>query len=442
MSTIQSPALERAAKPKSMGGSSGERLEATRREKEYQKAWFQDFRTRVLEHGEPYVICDTSVPHEIFHSMDIPVVPTPWYSAVIAAKQLSPYYFDLMEKLGYHDRLCRYTSLPLISALDNNTERAPYGGLPKPAMVIERLRADYTQRIGAQLARTLDCPYFPIDNPSHRTLPEQWWKHARHDWETFYEPHRLDFVVDQYQVLIRKVEEATGKTFNHVEFLAQMHRINELGELIDEVTDLIATTRPYPLPLTEQLGNIMTATWHRGSQWSVDHIRGYLDEVKGLVARGEAVCQDERVRLAWVNNGLWFNTAFYRAFEEKYGAVFVWSMYTNFTADAYVRYFDGQDPMRALASRNVTANDQLHLPRFMGEWNAHQGKRFGVDGAVMIVPAEDRMSGFGTKLARMELERAGIPVLELHANCMDSRLWDDAQMKAAVGDFIENRIKK
>ena len=422
-----------------LGSGGGARLAATLREKAFQRDWFKEFSTRVMENNEPYVVCDTSVPHEIFHSMNIPVVPTPWYSAVIAAKQLTPYYFGLMEELGYHDRLCRYTSLPLMCALDNDPKRAPYGGLPKPLLVLDRLRGDYPQRIGEQLARALGSRHFPMDNPSHTQLPGRWWERARHDWESLYEPHRLDFLVDQYKALIREVEAATDMTFNHATFIDQMHKVNEMGELIDEAKDLIAKARPYPVPLTEQLGNIMTATWHRGSQWSVDHLRSYIAEIKDLIDRGEAVCKDERVRLMWMNNGLWFNTAFYRAFEEKYGAVFVWSMYTNFTSDAYVRYFE-DDPLRALASRNVTANDHLHLPRFMGEWVVQQAKDFGADGAVMIVPAEDRMSGFGTKLAKMEMERAGFPVLELHANCMDSRLWDDDKMKAMVGEFIETRL--
>jgi benzoyl-CoA reductase subunit B len=417
------------------------RMQATMREKAYQKAWFDGFRERVLQHGDPYVICDTSVPHEIFHAMDIPVVPTPWYSAVIAAKQLSPYYFERMGEMGYHDRLCRYTSLPLICALDNDPGKAPYGGLPRPLLVVDRLRADYPQRVGEQLAKAMGCRYFPVDNPSHSTLPANWWSKARHEWEAFYEPHRIDYVLDQYKVLIREVEDATGRTFNHAVFLEHMHRINELGELIDRATEIVAKARPCPVPLTEQLGNIMTATWHRGSQWSIDHLRGYVEELETLVAAGAAACRDERVRLLWMNNGLWFNTAFYRAFEQEHGAVFVWSMYTNFTADGYVRHFDGKDPMRALVSRNITANDQLHLPRFMGEWNVAQARKFGVDGAVMIVPAEDRMSGFGTKLARIEMERAGFPVLELHANCMDSRAWQEDRMKALVSEFIRG-LKK
>src|SRR5687767_15949988 len=104
----------------------------------------------------------------------------------------------------------------------------------------------------------------------------------------------------------------------------------------------------------------MAATWSRGSEWSIEHLRAYSEELETRVAKGVAACTNERIRLLWVNNGLWFNTGFYRAFEEKYGAVFVWSMYSNFFSDGYRKYFDS-DPLRALAARHISMNEQLHL---------------------------------------------------------------------------------
>jgi benzoyl-CoA reductase subunit B len=193
------------------------------------------------------------------------------------------------------------------------------------------------------------------------------------------------------------------------------------------------------VPLTEQLSNVMTATWHRGSQWAVDHLNLYRSEVQRLVDQGTAVCCDERVRLLWGGNGLWFNTAFYRAFEAKYGAVFVWSMYTNFFSDGYRKYFS-DDPLRALAARHVTMNELLHLPPWMSDWIIHQARAFGAHGAVMLVPIGDRLAAYGNKFATLALERAGIPVLQLSASAVDARLWDNDKMTCLVEEFIEQRI--
>jgi benzoyl-CoA reductase subunit B len=421
-----------------------DRLQSTLLANEHQKQDFISFRKRVLEGGEPYVIADAVAPAEIMHTMDIPVVPVVWYSAIIAAKQLSPHYFSLMDQLGYHQRLPRYTSLPLMTTLDGDTERAPYGGLPKPMLFLNRFRDDYGQRIMEKWSQAYGgVPCFPLESSSSTVLGANWWTRSRHDWEALYETHRLDFQVDQLQSLIRTVETLSGRSFDNVEFVRQMDRINEAGEIVEEVRDLIARTTPCPVPLTEQLANVMAPTWDRGSEWSVQHLRAYRDEVRARVDAGIGACQHEKIRLLWVGNGLWFNTKFYRAFEEKYGAVFVWSMYSNFLSDGYRRYFSNEpgQALRALASRHVSMNEQLHVPPWMGDWIIEQARLYGAHGAVMLVPQHDRMASFGSRMTKLALEAAGIPVVELRANMVDARLWNDEEMTRTVEHFIETRIK-
>ena len=85
-------------------------------------------------------------------------------------------------------------------------------------------------------------------------------------------------------------------------------------------------------------------------------------------------------------------------------------------------------------------NEQLHLPPWMSGWILQQARDFGADGAVMLVPIGDRLSAYGTKLAALALEEAGLPVLCLEASMVDARLWDDDKMKRLVSDFIESRI--
>jgi len=419
------------------------RLASTLAANAHQKAEFQAFRRRVLEQGEPYVIADAVAPHEILHAMDIHVTPVVWYSAIIAAKQLSPHYFAQMDACGFHDRLPRYTSLPLMSTLDGDPERAPYGGLPKPMMILSRYRDDYGQRISQLWAQAYGgVPVFGLDASSSASLGPRWWERGLRDWESVYETHRLDFQVEQLEGLIRTAETLSGRSFDQLEFLRQMHRINRAGELVAEIRDLIARARPLPVPLTEQLANVMAPTWNRGSAWSVSHLEAFRDEIKALIEAGAAACPNEKLRLLWVGNGLWFNTAFYRAFEEKYGAVFVWSMYSNFLSDGYRRYFDEEpgQALRALASRHISMNEQLHVPPWMADWIVEQARAYGADGAVMLVPTHDRMGSFGSRLTKVALERAGIPVVELHANMVDARLWDGPAMTGTVERFIEERL--
>ena len=422
-----------------MSGDPEGPLAVTALAKARQKDWFTGFRRRAMEEGEPYVIAAAVSPHEVFHAMDVPLVTNTWYSSIISAKRLSPHYFDLMDRLGYHRDLPRYLSLPMMSTLDADPERAPYGGLPKPALILDRLRGDYAQRISTEWARAFGCPTFLLDAPAQRRLPPDWWNHTQRNWEWLYESDRLDYHVDQIEALIATAEGLTGRRLDRDRLAEEMHRINEAGELLEQARDLIAAARPCPVALPDQLTNVMAATWNRGSDWSVSHMRAYRDEIAARVAAGAGICPNERHRLLWINTGLWFNTGFYRAFEESHGAVFVWSMYSNYLSDGYRKYFDG-DPVRALAARSISMNEQLHLPPWMAGWILKQAEDFGASGAVMLTPVGDRLSAYGTTACRVALEKAGLPVLELSASMVDARLWDDAAMVAKVGAFIDERL--
>jgi benzoyl-CoA reductase subunit B len=398
------------------------------------------FREDIIEGGGDYVIADAVTPHEIFHTLDIPVISLAWYSAVISAKQQSPFYFDLMDRLGYHDGLPRYGSLPFMTTLAADPERAPYGGLPKPLLILERLRGDYVQKIGEQWARAFGhVPTFMLDSSASTHLRPNWHHFAQHEWESLYETHRLDYQVEQLRNLIVVAETLSHRVFDEAQFVRVMHRVNAAGELAARAKAIIARARPAPVALPEQLTNIMAATWSRGSEWSVDHLRTYCDELETRVANGVAACPNERIRLLWVNNGLWFNTGFYRAFEEKYGAVFVWSMYSNFFSDGYRKYF-GDDPLRALAARHISMNEQLHLPGWMADWIIEQARDYQADAAVMLVPIGDRMASLGTALCAMALEKAGIPTLTLTASMVDARLWDNDAMIRRVEQFLEQKV--
>jgi benzoyl-CoA reductase subunit B len=135
----------------------------------------------------------------------------------------------------------------------------------------------------------------------------------------------------------------------------------------------------------------------------------------------------------WIGRGLWHNTAFYRYFEEKYGAVFTNSMYLSIAADGYIRDYR-DNPLRALASRHLYMGYWLRDP----EWQLNEAKRFGVHGAIMIV-ASNCIDSVGNMFIKLVLEKAGVPVLPIYADVVDAREWDDEGIQNQVSRFIEER---
>ena len=401
----------------------------------YQKNWFTSTRESLTE-GQPFCLANADAPHEIFLAMDdLPVVMTQWWSAIIAAKRMSGYYFDKMNEQGFQRNLCRYCALPLACALDHDPGGAPWGGLPRPTLLLAQLSCDVQTKIFEHMAREYECTFFPLEYPAPAPMYPRWWERFEDNWEEVIGSRALDLREEELKSLIRHLEMTTGRTFSYKKFGEIMEIENEQEEYFKKIRNLLAETRPCPVGLPDQLAATMNLQWHRGTRWALEKSRAFYEEVKGMVDRGVAVCKSEKVRLMWIGRGLWHNTAFYEYFEDTYGAVFTNSMYLSIAADGYIRHALG-DPLRALASRHIYQGYSLRDP----EWQLNEARRYGVDGAVMIV-ASNCIDSVGFMFIRAVLENAGIPVLPIYADVVDSREWDDEGIRAQVGRFIEERCR-
>jgi benzoyl-CoA reductase subunit B len=414
-------------------------LQCTSAAGEHQKEWFAQLRRDVFENHRPYAILQADMPFELFQVMNVPVVSNQWWSAVIAAKRLSPKYVDAMSSMGFHSGLCRYCSLSAAATLAGDPGEAPWGGLPKPALMSARLTCDCIQRVFSTWAQAFGTEFIALENPGATDLPPRWWELSRHRWHELFEAHRLDLMVTQFRTIIDALKRITNRAFDLDALRTLMEGVNRQEEYFAEALDLISVAPKTPVRMHEQITNVMAAQWLRGSDWAVHHAKRFRDEVKSRVDAGIAANLNERLRLMWVGAGLWHDTEFFTAFEEKYGAVFVWSMYLAFGPDGYIRY-GLDDPLRALASRTVSMNEQLHLPPWANEWIVEQAKRHRIDGALVLTPLGTRSSAAGNRFIERALERVGIPVLPLFADMVDPRGWDASEMIDLVGRFIERRL--
>jgi benzoyl-CoA reductase/2-hydroxyglutaryl-CoA dehydratase subunit BcrC/BadD/HgdB len=281
----------------------------------------------------------------------------------------------------------------------------------------------------------LDTEFFAMEAPAwQHTLP-QWWRHSRDRWDEVYQADRIALLAKEMRELVELLERRTGRRLDPQRLTTLMERINEQEELLEETAALIAEARPCPVSIIDQMPNTMIPQWHRGSDWAVAHARRFRDEVRERVAAGRGVASEERLRLMWIGAGLWHDTAFYQSLEERLGAVFVWSMYLPFAGAQYIRELKGR-PFEALASRICSMNEVLHLPPWMSEWMVSEAKRFGIDAAVMLVPADNRLSQSGTRLTCAALRAAGVPVLELDADMVDAKHWDPQGMTSRMETFL------
>ncbi len=408
---------------------------------QHQKQWFAALRQDVFEGGKPYAIVQADMPLELFQVMGMPVVSNQWWAAMIAAKKMSSKYLDVLNDTGYSPELCRYCSLSLASTLANDPVTAPWGGLPKPAIISARLTCDCIQRVFSTWAAALGVEFVAFDAPGASHLPPRWWELSRDHWEDLFEPERLDYMIAQFKRLIKKLETITGDVFNEGALRALMNGVNQQEEYFEEARTLICNAEKCPVRMNEQMSNVMACQWLRGTDWAISHARSFRDEVQSRVDQGIAACPNEKIRLMWIGAGLWHATEFYTAFEESLGAVFVWSMYLAFGPDGYIRH-GLDDPLRALASRTVSMNEQLHNPPWANEWIVNQARRHRIDAAIILTPLGTRPAATGNRFIELALERAGIPALPIVADMVDARKWKDAEMKSLVEKFLRERVRR
>lgn len=427
--------------------SAVKKLKATAAASAYQKQWFAGLKARV-DAGEDFGYLNADVPMEVLCAMDIPYVVNQWWAAICGAKRMTRKYFGLLRDAGYRDDLCSYCATAFAESLDPDDHKVdadgkplgPWGGLPDPTLAITRLTCDCQSKIFELFAKNHGASFYAMENTVARKVPLKWFELAPDRWEELYDTDRIDAGVEELKELIRFLEMKTGKMFdiNRLEYV--MNLINEQEGWYRKTRDLIAACHPVPVTVVDTINAVMQAQWQRGSEWAAAHAKSLYEEVKALADAGVAAVPDEKYRLMWIGRGIWHDFSFYQRFEQKYGAVFVWTMYLAMGADAYIRNHVEKDPLRALAARYIGMEDFLHMPPWNNTWYVQQAAQNDIDGVVYMVPENCMQAVEGSYFIKKALEDAGIPVLTFNADPVDARKWNADSMTGLVDEFIETRV--
>lgn len=424
------------------------KLDATRVIGAYQKQWFFDMKKQVEEKGGDFAILNADVPMEIFRAMDIPFVVNQWWAAICGAKRMTPRYFRLMKEKGYRADLNNYDATSLAESFDPDDHKigqdgkplGPWGGLPKPTICISSLTGDVQNKIYGLLAESYGAELYTMEHTVARKTPLNWYELAPDRWEEMYDKDRLDQSEQEIRDLIRWLEVKTGRMFDINKLQHVMDLINEQETWYRKTRDLIASCHPVPVTVVDTINAVMQAQWQRGTQFATDHAKSLYYEIKALADKGEAAVPNEKLRMMWLGRGMWQDFAFYQRFEKKYGAVFMWSMYLAMGADAYIRNHVEDNPIRALAARELGMEDFLHMPPWNSSWFLQQAKQNDIDGVVYMIPDNDIQAVEGSYFIKKVMEEAGYPVLTFTGDPVNPRKWNAETMTDLVDDFIEKRV--
>ncbi len=82
----------------------------------------------------------------------------------------------MLDELGYPSNRCNYCSLGLACSLANDPATAPWGGLPKPTVLVARLTCDCIQQVFSQWAEVLGTEFFAMEAPAWTQSLPQWYR--------------------------------------------------------------------------------------------------------------------------------------------------------------------------------------------------------------------------------------------------------------------------
>lgn len=409
------------------------RLDAARAALDHQRGWFAQLQKDVSGGGR-FALVNADTPHELLRAFDIPYVVNQWWSSIAASRQGAQRYLDLIAAQGYPNDSEQYNAIGLGSLFDPDPASGPWGGLPRPFLVLGELTGDVSGKTFDVWGMHPDVLFYPFESAAEPIAEGQWWDHLDTDWERLTGAERMQLMVEELHGLIELLEAETGTAFDPEKLARIMELGNEQAAWNRKTRDLLATAIPCPISVHDSITAVMVPQWHRGTEWGRDAARNLYLEAVERVNGGAALASPERARLMWIGRGLWFDLGFYRHFEEEYGAVFVWSMYLAIAADGYARR--GGDSLRALASRFIGFHERLYVAPMSTEWYVQQARAHAVDGVVHLVSDDPRGSWATTRALRA----AGIPVLEVFADNADESAYDIDTFRGSVAHWLTAEV--
>jgi benzoyl-CoA reductase subunit B len=379
-----------------------ERLATVERVRAVQRDWIAKTRESVAA-GGPFAICNGDEAEEIFLTMGIPVLAINYWNFLILTKGDAPHFSEVLNARGYPGR--HFYGLGLASSIA--PEKAPWGGLPQPTIIVGSTRSEMELRVTELWARETGAHFFPMEFsfPSEyfEPLPDDWWNWTRDRWPELVHPARLDYRVDQERELIAFVEKATGRRFDMDELAANLVRVDEQIDHWIAAREIIAKCPVCPVTIRDQL-SMYQVMWHRGTPLGVDLLKGYRHELEARASAGIAGYANERIRIHFAGEtppwGAWA--------EEQFGVVTVSNFYSG-VPDLYPRTIYDNDPLRALAGR--------HLFLFAMDVNfmVQQARDHCCDAVVCIEPFLDDYPPEASR-ERQRVEAAGMRYLALPHN--------------------------
>jgi len=322
-------------------------------------------------------------------------------------------YVDIAQKY-IPDHLCALNKTGIGLALSGDMRKPD--GLIYAAIPCDSARIAYPL-----IAEHLGVPHFCVDTPYEQN-------------ERGYE-----YVANEMRGATRFLEEVTGRKLDWNRLVKVIEHSNEAYELISQIAELRKIV-PCPLP-----GRLLVLNqvfgFQIGSPEVVEFLKAQYDMGKEKAQRNEGWLREEKFRIAWIQNPIWFDVGIYDWMEKQYGAMVTMDAFGFQESLPVVDPWDDTEVYKVLGKR-VLRSPMPHRSsgpaEFYMEAVTQIISEYKCNAAIFAGHVGCKHTWAVAKVIKdMISDRFGIPTLTFDVDGLDPRYRGSESIKNRIKDFME-----
>ena len=361
---------------------------------------------RLYAGNDPIAWCGVCAPFDLLNAMGITSCFFEFVGGMLASTGFEAMFLDESEQVGFGRDSCGYHRAVIGAARKNF--------MPIPDFLIGT-SSPCTGGIAAveNLARHFKKGLFVLNVPQQA------------------DQTGVRYLADQLKDMTDFVTAHTGTSLDQDRLQAAIALSNQARDIMIEI---YATAHQVPSPASaKEMGNFgIIIPLLLGMDTGVETAKVYRDEFKKRATNGYSAVSGERLRLLWLQNRIQFKNSLIEWLESEHQAAIV----SDELNSIYWPAIDPEHPFESIARRIIAIpfNGPLqqriaHLTQLACDAKVH--------GAINPCHWGCRQGTGVRGLIAGGLKAAGVPVLNLEVDCVDSRNFSEGQLKTRLEAFVE-----
>lgn len=366
---------------------------------------------RLYSKDNPVAWCGVVAPFDLLHAMGVTSCFVEFVGAVLASTGMVESFLEKAEQEGYSTDLCSYHRAVNGAAFQSL--------MPEPDFLV---------------ATTCPCS-------SGLSTVEHLAEYYKKDLFLLHVPQNrnadaVSYLADQFRELVAFVSDHTGRKMDPENLRRVMENTNKTREILDGVYEMAGAV-PTPARRKDMINLGYVAFLLMGTKSGVELAKTYHDEFAWKMENHVQGVPGEQVRLLWYQNRIQFQNPLEQILEDEFGAAVV----VDELNDINWGPIDPDNPYKGLAER-VLRNPLVGLVSHRIEHLIHLAKKYRIDGLINPCHWGCRQGTGSRGLITEELQKAGIPVLNLEVDCVDPRNFSLGQVRTRLEAFVETILAR